>query len=38
MYQKKLFNLMFGVPATAGIGIKIAQIYEMAGYKKGGIG
>jgi len=29
---------MFGVPATAGIGIKIAQIYEMAGYKKGGIG
>jgi len=32
------FNLMFGVPATAGIGIKIAQIYEMAGYKKGGIG
>ncbi|GAI16545.1 unnamed protein product, partial [marine sediment metagenome] len=35
---KKLFNLMFGVPATAGIGIKIAQIYEMAGCKKGGIG
>ncbi len=30
---KKLFVLMIGVPTTVGMGMKIAQIYEMAGNK-----
>lgn len=35
---KKMFTLAFGVPATAGIGIKITQIYEMVGSKRSCIG
>ena len=31
---KKAFTLAFGMPATAGIGITMAQIYEMVGDKK----
>jgi len=34
---KNLFTLVIGVPATAGIGVGMAQIYEMAGNKRGGI-
>lgn len=34
---KKLFNLMVGVPATADIGFKVTQIYEMAGTKRRGL-
>jgi len=33
---KNLFTLAIGVPATAGIGVGMAQIYEMAGDKGGG--
>jgi len=34
---KNLFTLAIGVPVTAGIGVGMAQIYEMAGDKGGGI-
>jgi hypothetical protein len=34
---KNLFTLAIGVPATAGIGVGMAQIYEMTGDKGGGI-
>jgi len=32
---KKVFNLMFGIPATASIGIRIAEIRKVAADRKG---
>lgn len=32
--MKKMFNLLLGLPATTGMGFKMAQIYEMVGSKR----